>query len=42
MSLSLDLPETLAKRSLESPLADDYAAVRRAIELISENWRDQP
>ena len=42
MSLSLDLPETIAKRPPETSPADDYEAVRRAIEFISENWREQP
>jgi AraC family transcriptional regulator, regulatory protein of adaptative response / methylated-DNA-[protein]-cysteine methyltransferase len=42
MSLSLDLPETTRKRPLSSPPAGDYETVRRAIEFISENWREQP
>ncbi len=42
MSLSLDLPGTVATASPKSPPAGDYETVRRAIEFISENWRDQP
>ena len=40
--LSPDLADTIAKRSLDTPPADDYEIVRRAIEFISENWREQP
>jgi AraC family transcriptional regulator of adaptative response/methylated-DNA-[protein]-cysteine methyltransferase len=42
MSLSLDLPETIAKRPTALAPAGDYESVRRAIEFISENWREQP
>src|SRR5436190_11761471 len=42
MSLSLDLPRPIAQRSPRTPPADDYEAVRRAIEFISERWREQP
>src|SRR4249919_2963359 len=42
MSLSLDLSDTLAQRSPQKPPAGDYETVRRAIEFISGNWREQP
>src|ERR1700736_415396 len=42
MSLSLALPETIANRAPPASPAGDYETVRRAIEFISENWREQP
>jgi AraC family transcriptional regulator of adaptative response/methylated-DNA-[protein]-cysteine methyltransferase len=42
MSLSFALPETVANRALPTSPAGDYETVRRAIEFISENWREQP
>jgi len=42
MSLSFALPEAIADRPPPTSPADDYETVRRAIEFISENWREQP
>ena len=42
MSLSLDFSGAAARRPAIAPAAGDYETVRRAIEFIAENWRDQP
>jgi AraC family transcriptional regulator, regulatory protein of adaptative response / methylated-DNA-[protein]-cysteine methyltransferase len=42
MSLSFALPETIANRVPPASPAGDDETVRRAIEFISENWREQP
>jgi AraC family transcriptional regulator, regulatory protein of adaptative response / methylated-DNA-[protein]-cysteine methyltransferase len=42
MSLSAVFAETARAPVVARPSADDYDTVRRAIEFVSENWRDQP
>jgi len=42
MSLSFAVPETISDRPPPVSPAGDYETVRRAIEFISENWREQP
>src|SRR5262249_12974715 len=42
MSLSVDFPKAVATRPDAASPAEDYEAVRRAIEFISHSWRDQP
>ena len=42
MSLSQDFAAAVRAPVADRPPASDYAVVRRAIEFISRNWRDQP